>query len=155
MGKVLKSSLMLLSHNMLLHNMLLYNMLLHNIFLHNMFLHNMLLHNMLLHNMLLHNMLLHNMFLHNMLLHNMLLHNMLLHNMLLYNMFLQVWEEMELKEVLKGHSAPVWDVAIYPGAGIYLSASGDKTIRLWRDGEIESADIMHFSYFHNSVISFK
>ena len=79
--------------------------------------------------------LLHNILLHNMLLHNMLLHNMLLPNMLLHNMFLQVWEEMELKEVLKGHSAPVWDVAIYPGAGIYLSASGDKTIRLWRDGE--------------------
>lgn len=50
----------------------------------------------------------------------------------------RVWEEMELKEVLKGHSAPVWDVAIYPGAGIYLSASGDKTIRLWRDGKQET-----------------
>ena len=116
----------------------------------------LLLYNMFLHNMLLHNMFLHNMLLHNMLLHNMLLHNMLLHNMLLYNiMFLQVWEEMELKEVLKGHSAPVWDVAIYPGAGIYLSASGDKTIRLWRDGEnLRTADIMHFSYLHNYMISF-
>ena len=37
--------------------------------------------------------------------------------------------------MLKGHSAPVWDVAIYPGVGTYLSASGDKSIRLWREGE--------------------
>ena len=38
-------------------------------------------------------------------------------------------------EVLKGHEAPVWDVAVYPGRGTYLSASGDKTIRLWKDGK--------------------
>ena len=43
--------------------------------------------------------------------------------------------------MLKGHGAPIWDVAIYPGHGTYLSASGDKTIRLWKDGE----------YFNNTI----
>ena len=55
--------------------------------------------------------------------------------------FFQVWENFEVKEVLKGHGAPIWDVAIYPGHGTYLSASGDKTIRLWKDG----------GYFNNTI----
>lgn len=36
-----------------------------------------------------------------------------------------------------GHEAAVWTVALLPEAGLMLTGSADKTIRLWKAGKCE------------------
>jgi len=36
-----------------------------------------------------------------------------------------------------GHTAAVWSVAIMPQGGYMLTGSADKSIRLWKTGNVE------------------
>ncbi|XP_061619717.1 phospholipase A-2-activating protein isoform X2 [Phyllopteryx taeniolatus] len=49
----------------------------------------------------------------------------------------KVWLSEKCMMTLQGHSAAVWAVAMLPEQGLMLSASADKTIKLWKAGQCE------------------
>ncbi|GAV55465.1 hypothetical protein ZYGR_0AV00960 [Zygosaccharomyces rouxii] len=61
----------------------------------------------------------------------------------------KVWEDGVVKWDLQGHSASVWDVKPIPTMpGHYLTASADKTIKLWKGSQC----IKTFTGIHDDVV---
>lgn len=50
----------------------------------------------------------------------------------------RIWKNGQCIQELKGHEGPIWAIALLPGqpTTTILTASADKTIRMWRDGKV-------------------
>ncbi|AET39080.1 Doa1p Ecym_3619 [Eremothecium cymbalariae DBVPG len=62
----------------------------------------------------------------------------------------KVWYEGELKFILAGHTAAVWHAIILPGNNRFLTASADKTIKLWEG----SVNLETFTNIHSDVVRY-
>uniref|UniRef100_A0A0P4WEV7 Phospholipase A-2-activating protein n=1 Tax=Scylla olivacea TaxID=85551 RepID=A0A0P4WEV7_SCYOL len=52
----------------------------------------------------------------------------------------RIWTNWECSHVLKGHEGPLWSVVVLPSEGSnspnILTASADKTVKLWKEGKV-------------------
>lgn len=60
----------------------------------------------------------------------------------------RVWNKGISEYELKGHSASVWDIKMLPEDGFFLTASADKTIKLWHKEKV----LQTFTNIHNDVV---
>ncbi|KAG0717763.1 Phospholipase A-2-activating protein [Chionoecetes opilio] len=52
----------------------------------------------------------------------------------------RIWTNWECSHELKGHEGPLWSVVVLPSEGCsspsFLTASADKTVKLWKEGKV-------------------
>lgn len=65
----------------------------------------------------------------------------------------RVWKNGQCIQELKGHEGPIWAIALLPGQSTttILTASADKTIRMWRDGKVSC----ELSFFDGQISQHK
>jgi WD40 repeat protein len=61
-----------------------------------------------------------------------------------------IWRRGETKTVLQGHTSPVIAVAVTSDGRRAVSASGDKTLRLW---DLESGQTIHTLQGHTASVN--
>ncbi|SCU82329.1 LAME_0C00650g1_1 [Lachancea meyersii CBS 8951] len=62
----------------------------------------------------------------------------------------RVWFEGAIKHGLIGHQASVWDVKMLPQVGTYLTASADRSIKLWSGEKV----VKSFDNIHSDVVRY-
>ncbi|AMD21558.1 HFL298Cp [Eremothecium sinecaudum] len=62
----------------------------------------------------------------------------------------KVWYKGDLKFDLRGHTAAIWHAIILPGENRFLTASADKTIKLWEGSKV----LKTYESVHNDVVRY-